>query len=87
MGKKGSKMDSPHRAAIFRNGVNQAVRLPQSLRFADEVREVQVVRQGRSLVITPVRPDWATFFQSKVKVPNNFLASRDTDLPQERDPL
>lgn len=87
MGKKGSKMGSPLRAAILRNGVNQAVRLPQSLRFADEVREVQVVRQGRSLVITPVCPDWATFFQSRVKVPDDFLASRDTALPQERNAL
>lgn len=52
MVRKRSKMESPRRAAIFRNGVNQAVRLPQTLRFPDEVREVQVFRQGRGLVIT-----------------------------------
>lgn len=87
MVKKGSKMGAPHRASIFRNGVNQAVRLPQSLRFSDEVREVQVVRQGRGLVITPVRPSWSTFFNSKVKVPDDFLAPREDDPPQERQPL
>lgn len=80
-------MGALHRAAIFRNGVNQAVRLPQSLRFSDEVREVQVVRQGRGLVITPVRPDWSTFFSSKVKVSDDFLAPRDDAPPQEREPL
>ncbi len=85
--RKGSKVGSPHRAAIFRNGVNQAVRLPQSLRFSDEVREVQVIRQGRGLVITPVRPSWPAFFNSKVKVPENFLAPRDDDPPQEREPF
>jgi antitoxin VapB len=87
MAGKGSKMATPHRAAIFRNGVNQAVRLPQSLRFSDEVREVQVVRQGRGLVITPVRPSWSTFFNSKVKVPDDFLMPRADDPPQEREPL
>lgn len=80
-------MGAPHRASIFRNGVNQAVRLPQSLRFSDEVREVQMVRQGRGLVITPVRPSWSTFFNKKVKVPDDFLAPRNDDLPQEREPL
>lgn len=80
-------MGAPHLASIFRNGVNQAVRLPQSLRFSDEVREVQVVRQGRGLVITPVRPSWSTFFNSKVQVPDDFLAPRDDDPPQEREPL
>jgi len=85
--RKSLKLGSPHRAAIFRNGVNQAVRLPQSLRFSDEVCEVQVIRQGRGLVITPVRPGWSTFFNSKVKVPENFLAPRDDDPPQEREPF
>lgn len=80
-------MGAPHRASIFRNGVNQAVRLPQSLRFSDEVREVQMVRQGRGLVITPVRPSWSTFFNRKVKVPDDFLAPRADDPPQERQPL
>lgn len=87
MVRKSSKVGSSHRAAIFRNGVNQAVRLPQALRFPDEVREVQVARQGRGFVITPVRPGWSTFFSSKVRVPDNFLARRDEDPPQEREPL
>ena len=87
MARKDSKVGSPHGAAIFRNGVNQAVRLPQTLRFSDEVREVQVVRQGRGLMITPVRPGWSTFFNSKVKVPDDFLAPREDEPPQEREPL
>lgn len=87
MARKGSKVGAHHRAAIFRNGVNQAVRLPQTLRFSDEVREVQVIRQGRGLMITPVRPGWSSFFKSKVKVPDDFLAPRDDDPPQEREPL
>lgn len=87
MVRKRSKMESPRRAAIFRNGVNQAVRLPQTLRFPDKVREVKVCRQGRGIVITPVRPSWSTLFNKKVKVPDDFLVPRDGDAPQEREPL
>src|SRR6266699_5333829 len=51
------------RAAIFRNGRNQAVRLPQDLAFPQDVREVQVSRRGDAIVLSPVRRDWASFFE------------------------
>lgn len=50
------------RASIFRNGANQAVRLPQEFRFSDEVKEVRIRKQGDGFFISPVRPNWATFF-------------------------
>jgi virulence-associated protein VagC len=46
------------RASIFRNGANQAVRLPQDLRFPEDVKEVRIRKQGDGLFITPVKPDW-----------------------------
>jgi antitoxin VapB len=75
------------RASIFRNGANQAVRLPQELRFPQEVKEVRVRKQGDSLVLSPIRPDWASFFALKVDIPDDFLADREDPPPQERDPL
>jgi len=39
---------APRRAAIFRNGRNQAVRLPQDLAFPQDVKEVQVSRRAPS---------------------------------------
>ena len=75
------------RASIFRNGSNQAVRLPQELRFADDVREVRIRKQGDSLLLSPVRPDWASFFALEVNVPEDFLADRDNAPPQSRTPL
>lgn len=75
------------RASIFRNGANQAVRLPQELRFPEEVKEVRVRKQGDSLVISPIRPDWTSFFALKVDVPDDFLADREDPPPQEREPL
>jgi antitoxin VapB len=75
------------RASIFRNGANQAVRLPQELRFPQEVKEVRIRKQGDSLVLSPIRPDWASFFAMKVDVPDDFLADRGDSPPQEREPL
>ena len=72
------------RASIFRNGSNQAVRLPQELRFPEEVKEVRIRKQGDSLLISPVRPDWASFFALDVDVPDDFLEQRDDSPPQVR---
>lgn len=74
------------RAAIFRNGANQAIRLPQNFRFPDAVKEVRIRTKGDTLLISPVRPDWASFFAMAVDVPEDFLERRD-ELPQSRESL
>jgi antitoxin VapB len=84
---KSTSVATSRRASIFRNGANQAVRLPQELRFPEEVKEVRVRKQGDSLVLSPIRPDWASFFALKVNVPDDFLADREDPPPQEREPL
>jgi antitoxin VapB len=75
------------RAAIFRNGANQAVRLPQELRFPADVKEVRIRKQGDGLLISPVKPNWSSFFALQVDVPDDFLESRNDSPPQSRDPL
>src|SRR5580692_9517984 len=75
------------RASIFRNGANQAVRLPQELRFPTGVKEVRIRKQGDGLLITPVRSDWASFFALQVEEPDDFLEDRFDSSPQPRDPL
>jgi antitoxin VapB len=75
------------RASIFRNGANQAVRLPQELRFAADVKEVRIRKQGDGLLISPVKPDWSSFFAMQVDVPDDFLENRDDSPPQSREPL
>ncbi len=78
---------SPRRASIFRNGSNQAVRLPQDMRFNDNVREVRIRRLGDGLLLSPMRPDWASFFSLETPVPDDFLADRQDQPPQSREPL
>lgn len=75
------------RASIFRNGANQAVRLPQELRFPAEVKEVRICKQGDGLFISPVKPNWSSFFAMQMDVPDDFLETRDDSPPQSRDPL
>ena len=75
------------RASIFRNGANQAVRLPQELRFAEAIKEVRIRKQGDSLLISPIKPDWTSFFSLAIDVPEDFLEPRDRSTPQSREPL
>ena len=75
------------RAALFRNGANQAVRLPQELRFPGDVKEVQIRKQGDSLLLSPIKPNWASFFATQIDVSEDFLAHRDQSLPQLREEL
>jgi antitoxin VapB len=85
--KRGPSDAGSRRASIFRNGSNQAVRLPQEMRFADHIKEVRIRRQGGGLLISPIKPDWASFFAFAVDVPDDFLADRGDAPPQSREPL
>jgi antitoxin VapB len=75
------------RASIFRNGANQAVRLPQEMRFPADVKEVRIRKQGDGLFISPVKPNWSSFFAMQVDVPEDFMANREDSIPQSRDPI
>jgi antitoxin VapB len=46
-------------AKVFKSGNSQAVRLPREYRFAENVPQLSVRREGDRLVLSPLRP--ATF--------------------------
>ena len=61
-------------ASIFKNGTNQAIRLPKELEF-ENVTEVEIKREGRSIVLTPIKKSWVSF--SKVAIADDdFLEDR-----------
>lgn len=62
-------------ASIFKNGRNQAVRLPKELEF-EGVSEVEVRREGNSIILTPVRQTWLSF-ASVDNADNDFLKERE----------
>ena len=43
--------------SIFKNGKNQAVRLPKDMEFSG-VTELEIVKQGNSIILRPARADW-----------------------------
>ncbi len=43
--------------SIFKNGNNRAIRLPRDSDF-DGVSELEIVREGDSIILRPVRPTW-----------------------------
>jgi antitoxin VapB len=49
------------RAKIFRNGGSQAVRLPKSCRFDDDLDEVIVKRRGKQVILEPA-DEWPAAF-------------------------
>jgi antitoxin VapB len=49
------------RAKIFQNGGSQAVRLPKSCRFSDDLEEVIVRRVGRQVILEPA-VEWSEEF-------------------------
>lgn len=59
--------------SIFKNGNNRAIRLPRDLDF-EGVSELEIVREGDSIILRPVRPTWRSFSQ---------LESADADFMAE----
>lgn len=60
--------------SIFKNGNNRAIRLPRDLDF-EGVSELEIVREGDSIILRPVRPTWSSFSQLE-KADTDFLTER-----------
>ena len=61
-------------ASLFTNGKSQAVRIPKDLEF-DGINEVEITRDGDSIVLTPKRQSW-TSFSSVEKADSDFMLER-----------
>lgn len=70
-------------AKLFMNGRSQAVRLPAEFRF--EGTEVFIERQGDAVILRPKPVGWDDFFAAEPRTPDDFLADRGQEPPQERD--
>ncbi|ELE9734899.1 AbrB/MazE/SpoVT family DNA-binding domain-containing protein [Enterobacter kobei] len=61
--------------SIFKNGNNRAIRLPRDLDF-EGVSELEIVREGDSIILRPVRPTWGSFALMGKAGPE-FMAERE----------
>ena len=62
------------KASLFKNGRNQAVRLPKDLEF-EGIAEVEIRREGNSIILTPLRKTWKSFSETAT-ADDNFLTER-----------
>ncbi|HHI3898505.1 TPA: type II toxin-antitoxin system VapB family antitoxin [Klebsiella aerogenes] len=67
--------------SIFKNGNNRAIRLPRDLDF-DGVNELEIVREGDSIILRPVRPTWGSFTQFE-KADADFMAESEEIVSDE----
>lgn len=77
----------PKTAKVFMNGRSQAVRLPAEFRF--DCREVFIEKQGDAVVLRPkptnLGKSLAEFFARTEPFPDDFLADRKDEPPQDRE--
>lgn len=67
---------SPLKATIFTSNRSQAVRLPKAVAFPDNVKELRVIKEGRTLLLVPADAVWS-----------DFLAGQGGDIVEPDDPI
>lgn len=60
--------------SIFKNGKNQAIRLPADMAYTD-IGELEITRTGDTITLRPARPTWLSLAD---------LPAADEDFLQER---
>jgi antitoxin VapB len=73
----------PRTARLFRNGSNQAVRLPRDLEL--DADEVLIRREGASLVLTPKPRSWDDYFARGRRLTQDFPDAIDDPPAQARE--
>ncbi|PFG10177.1 type II toxin-antitoxin system VapB family antitoxin [Marinobacter sp. LV10MA510-1] len=67
--------------SIFKNGKNQAVRLPTDMAY-EGVGELEISREGDVITLRPARPSWASFAELP-KADSGFLQERSVIVSDE----
>lgn len=67
--------------SIFKNGKNQAIRLPKDLEFHG-VNEVEIVKHGDSITLRPAHPNWLSLAEQE-KAENDFMQERPDVIQDE----
>jgi Virulence-associated protein and related proteins len=69
---------------LFLSNRTQAVRLPKSISFPEDVKHVEIIAVGRSRVITPVGESWDSWFDGE-GASTDFMSTREQPAEQERE--
>lgn len=69
-------------ASLFKNGNNQAVRLPKEYEF-EGVSEVEIYQEGDAIILKPARKNWTSFAKVE-KADADFLEERPDIIDEHR---
>lgn len=69
---------------LFLSNRTQAVRLPKSISFPEDVKHVEIIAVGRSRIITPVGESWDSWFDGE-GVSTDFMSTREQPAEQVRE--
>ncbi|WP_421581389.1 type II toxin-antitoxin system VapB family antitoxin [Shinella sp. M31] len=72
-------------STVFISNRSQAVRLPKAVAFPAEVRQVDILKIGRSRVIVPQGQRWDDLFLNGPRVSGDFLSERVQPTAEERE--
>ena len=75
------------KSTVFKNNRTQAVRIPKELAFPEGVKEVEITREGNSLIVVPKGGGWREWFENGPRVSADFLVDRMQGEPDKREPL
>jgi len=67
--------------SVFKNGNNRTIRLPRDMDF-EGVSELEIIREGDSIILRPVRPTWGSFIQEE-KADPDFMTEREDVISDE----
>ncbi len=71
---------------VFKSNRSQAVRLPKSVAFPDDVERVDVIVLGSARLLAPAGEAWTTWFDGP-GVSEDFMIERHQPPDQERSSL
>ncbi|AWK13696.1 type II toxin-antitoxin system VapB family antitoxin [Candidatus Fukatsuia symbiotica] len=69
--------------SIFNNGKNRAIRLPKDMDF-DNITELEIIKDGDSLILRPIRPTWISLIEQEKVVDDDFLSERENIIDEGR---
>jgi antitoxin VapB len=75
------------RSTVFTSNRSQAVRLPKAVAFPAGVHQVEVVKVGRSRVITPHGQRWDDLFDHGPRASEDFMPAREQPVIEEREKI
>ncbi|MFC0309748.1 type II toxin-antitoxin system VapB family antitoxin [Gallibacterium trehalosifermentans] len=74
-------------ATVFMNNKSQAIRIPKMAELPQTTKNVNIIIQGNTRIITPLNHVWDSWFNDSNAVSEDFMLDREQPQMQERESL